>query len=143
MAIPSLWGAHMSRIRNSKPTLSRKTTLNSNRLSVASPRERIHSTSVTATDAKNEFARILEIALRGQPVVITKHENPKAVLLSIEDFHALSQTPNVELNLLTAEFDALLDRMQNPEAADAMEAAFSASPRELGRVARKVVRRRV
>jgi antitoxin Phd len=133
----------MPRIRNNKPMSSRKTAVNSNRLSVVSPRERIHSTSVTATDAKNEFARILEIALRGQPVVITKHENPKAVLLSIEDFHALSQAPGAELNLLTAEFDALLDRMQTPESAAAMEAAFSASPKELGRVARKAARRRV
>jgi hypothetical protein len=39
------------------------------------------------------------------------------------------------LTLLTAEFDALLDRMQTPEARAAMRDAFSTSPDELGRAA--------
>jgi antitoxin Phd len=104
--------------------------------------ERIQSIAISATDAKNEFARALETALRGGLVVITKHENPKAVLLSIDDFQALSQPTQTKLDALSAEFDALLDRMQTREAGDAMKAAFAATPEELGRTARKAARRR-
>src|SRR5271163_1134979 len=44
--------------------------------------------SVTATDAKNEFARVLESVIRGNRVFITKHDAPKAVLISIDEFEA-------------------------------------------------------
>lgn len=39
------------------------------------------------------------------------------------------------LNLLTAEFDALLERMQLPEVQAGTQAGFRASPEELGRAA--------
>ena len=105
--------------------------------------ERVQPTSITATDAKNEFARALETALRGQPVVITKHDEPKAVLISMEDFHALSESAETKLNSLSAEFDAMLEGMQKRKSVDAMKAAFDASPRELGRTAKRAARRRV
>jgi antitoxin Phd len=121
------------------PKTRRPVTLNIDRRG-----ESISAASMSATSAKNEFGRALETALRGQPVVITKHEDPKAVLLSIEVFEALSQAqaPRGKLDALTAEFDALLDRMQTREAAQAMEDAFAASPEELGRAARRAARRR-
>jgi prevent-host-death family protein len=45
--------------------------------------------SVPATDAKNEFGSILEAAVQDGAVVITKHEVPKAVLVSVERVGAL------------------------------------------------------
>src|SRR5262245_20157112 len=41
--------------------------------------ERQEPASIPATDAKNEFGRILEKAIQGGTVVITKHDVPKAV----------------------------------------------------------------
>ena len=47
--------------------------------------------TVTATKAKNEFGRLLDTAMQGTAVVITKHDAPRAVLLSMEAFTALTR----------------------------------------------------
>lgn len=90
---------------------------------------------ISATDAKNEFGRILEEVIRGGKVVITKHDSPKAVLVSIEEFTALSNAHRAELEMLSGEFDRLLARMQTPAARAGMKAAFHATPKELGKAA--------
>ncbi|PYV99251.1 MAG: hypothetical protein DMG89_08515 [Acidobacteria bacterium] len=91
--------------------------------------------SFSATEAKNEFGRILEKAIRGDVVVITKHDAPKAVLMSVDEFNALSRAPESKINALNAEFDSLLARMQGSMSRKSMEAAFHASPRKLGEAA--------
>jgi antitoxin Phd len=98
--------------------------------------------SVTATDAKKQFGRVLEMVLRGGAVVITKHDAPKAILLSVEEFNALTRGAGSQLDSLGADFDAMLARMQSPRARAAMRAAFGASPKELGRAAVAAARRR-
>ncbi len=90
---------------------------------------------ISATDAKNEFGRILEKVLQGGTVVITKHDVPKAVVISVDDFDALSRANRVKLDTLSGEFDALLARMQTPAARAGMKAAFNASPKRLGQAA--------
>jgi antitoxin Phd len=91
--------------------------------------------SFTATEVKNEFGRILEKAIQGETVVITKHDSPKAVLISVDQFNALKHAPEFKLDTLSGEFDALLARMQSPNARTAMRAAFSSSPQQLGKAA--------
>jgi prevent-host-death family protein len=98
--------------------------------------------SFTATGAKKEFGRLLEIAIRGGRVVITKHAAPKAVLLSVEEFDALTGAGARALDMLTGEFDGLLARMQTPRARAALKAAFEATPKALGRAAVTAARRR-
>jgi antitoxin Phd len=98
--------------------------------------------SFTATDAKKEFGRVLEIVLRGGRVVITKHDAPKAVVLSMDEFTALTQATERTLEALSGHFDALLAGMQTPKARAGMKAAFDAGPRELGRAAVAAARRR-
>jgi prevent-host-death family protein len=100
------------------------------------------SVSFTATEAKNEFGRLLERAISGDVVVITRHDAPKAVLLSIEEFNALSNAPEARIDALSEEFDALLARMQQPASRPAMQAAFRASPEQLGRAAVEAARKR-
>lgn len=100
------------------------------------------ASSITATDAKKEFGKVLERVLRGGVVVITKHDAPKAVLLSLDEFQALSRAAGRRLDALSAEFDALLDRMQGRKARAAMKAAFGASPTQLGEAAVAAARRR-
>lgn len=98
--------------------------------------------SYTATEAKNEFGRLLDQALQGITVVITKHDAPRAVLLSVDRFHALQQAPQINLNQLTAEFDAALARMQTPTSRAGMERAFNASEKTLGKSALTSARKR-
>jgi len=104
--------------------------------------ETVDTSSVTATDAKKEFARMLEMVIQGGVVVITKHDAPKAVLLSVDEFNALAHAPSLKLDALSGQFDALLARMQTPKARAGMKAAFAASPKQLGRAAVAAARRR-
>jgi prevent-host-death family protein len=92
--------------------------------------------TVAATRLKNEFGAILDQAARGA-VAITRHDAPKAVLISYEEFQALVNARSQSLHELDSEFDGLLARMQTPKARKGVEAAFSASPAELGRAAVK------
>lgn len=103
---------------------------------------RSNTVSISATEAKNEFGRILEDVIRGGAVVITKHAVPKAVLISIEEFDSLSRAGRAELDTLSREFDALLSRMQAPAARAGMKAAFAASPNQLGKAAVAAARKR-
>jgi prevent-host-death family protein len=91
--------------------------------------------SVTATEAQNEFGRILDTVAQDRVVIVTRHNAPKAVIMSISRYDALARSDTTILDTLTAEFDALFDEMQTPEANAAMDRAFYASPRELGRAA--------
>jgi antitoxin Phd len=96
---------------------------------------------VTATLLKNQFARVLDQALRRGPVAITKHDAAKAILISMEDFEALVGERSQSLDALDARFDGLLMRMQTPSAKKGMDAAFNATPRALGKAAVKAAAR--
>jgi prevent-host-death family protein len=98
--------------------------------------------SFTATDAKKHFGRLLELVLRGGAVIITRHETPKAILLSVDEFNALADSPRRALDTLSGEFDAMLARMQIPKARARMKKAFAASPKELGKAAVAAARKR-
>ncbi len=104
--------------------------------------EALAPASVTASEAKGEFARVLELAVQGGAVVITKHDVPRAVLVSVETFNALSGAGETKLDTLTGEFDALLARMQTPKARAGMRAAFAASGKQLGQAAVAATRKR-
>ena len=98
--------------------------------------------SVAATKAKNEFGAILDRATHGGAVAITRHDRPKAVLISYAEFQSLARAHSRTLDSLGTEFDALLARIQTPRARKGMKAAFNASPAELGRAAVKATRKR-
>jgi prevent-host-death family protein len=102
----------------------------------------MQSVAISATEAKNEFGRILERVIQGAKVVITKHDSPKAVLISIDEFNALSNAHTAELETLSEEFDGLLARMQTPAARAGMNAAYHATPKELGKAAVAAARKR-
>jgi len=96
---------------------------------------RSRTASISATVAKNEFGRVLEKVIQGATVVITRHSLPKAVLISVDEFNALSRSHRAELDTLSGEFDLLLAGMQTPAARAGMKAAFAASPKRLGQAA--------
>ncbi|MEW6543836.1 MAG: type II toxin-antitoxin system Phd/YefM family antitoxin [Nitrospirota bacterium] len=97
--------------------------------------------TVAATKVKNEFGTILEQAAHGGAVAITRHDAPKAVLLSFDEFESLVKERSRTLQDLGSAFDALLARMQTPKARKGMAAAFHASPAQLGRAAVKAARK--
>jgi len=101
---------------------------------------KLRYTTVAASEAKNQFGQVLESALRDGAVVITKHDTPKAILLSIEEFEALAARSH--LNTLAREFDAAYVRMQQPAFDKALNSAFGASPKQLGAAAVKAARKR-
>ena len=104
--------------------------------------ETLEPSSVSASEAKSEFGRVLEMAIQGGAVVITKHDAPKAVLISVENFNALSSAADTKLDTLNQEFDALLARMQSSKAHRGMKAAFAASGKRLGKAAVAAMRSR-
>jgi antitoxin Phd len=92
--------------------------------------------SVTASELKTDFGTILERAMVGGAVAITKHGQHKAVLISQAEFDALTKARSASLDELTKEFDdALLRRMQTPAARKGMAAAFNATSAQLGNAA--------
>lgn len=98
--------------------------------------------TVTATEAKTRFGPLLETAMRGGSVIITKHDAPKAILLSMAEFEALGGVRPPDLKALSREFDGLLAGLQTPGKRASLKAAFDATPRDLGRLAVANQRRR-
>ena len=97
--------------------------------------------SIAATKVKNGFGAILEQANHGGAVAITRHDTPKAVLLSYEEFVSLVKVRARPLDDLGAVFEQLLAGMQTSKARRGVDAAFKASPVELGRAAVKAARK--
>jgi antitoxin Phd len=97
---------------------------------------------IAATQAKNTFGELLDRVSATGPIAITRHDTRKAVLLSYEEFESLSRARSKTLDELSTSFDDLLDRLQTPEARRGLEAAFNASPEELGRAAVEIAKRR-
>lgn len=78
----------------------------------------------SATDAKNAFGSVLEDAGAYGAVAITKHDKPRFVLLSIDEYEAgMGDSPDV-LKQLDARYAAMVERMQTPEAKAAGHALF-------------------
>jgi len=102
------------------------------------PREKVvGAPQISASVAKNSFGRILDRVAREGRLAITKHDEPCAVLISIDEYRALVGAQAVTLDTLSDEFDALFERMQEPGAAAAMQKAFALTPAQLGRAAVK------
>ncbi|MFL5542943.1 MAG: type II toxin-antitoxin system prevent-host-death family antitoxin [Longimicrobiaceae bacterium] len=99
---------------------------------------------VGATTARKEFGRIFAMLEQGHRILITRRGVPAAVMMPADALGALTAEDSAAdaamLDALTAEFDALLDRMQTPEARAAAHRAFNASPEELGRAAAEAAR---
>ena len=128
---------HARTVHRPKPTI--RSARPSYRVSLSIPAA---PASFTATVAKKEFGRLLEIVLRGGRVVITKHDAPKAVVLSMDEFNALTGATERTLETLRGHFDAVLAGMQTPRTRAGMQAAFEASPRDVGRAAVAAARKR-
>jgi prevent-host-death family protein len=84
---------------------------------------------------KNSTADVLDqVAVQGA-VAITKHDKPRAVLLSIEHYERLTGAKSNLLNELQAEYRSVQEKMQEPAQKAAAKRLFEATPEELGAAA--------
>ena len=95
----------------------------------------VETPTYSASEAKNAFGRILDAVARTGLVTITRHDEPRAVLLSMDEYRSLVGSRQAELDTLSEEFDAMLARMQGAGARQAMQSAFDATAADLARVA--------
>jgi prevent-host-death family protein len=97
--------------------------------------------TVSATRAKNEFGRVVEEVERTGAVAIERYGKERVVILSIEEFEALTREREAPATLLEARLDELFARLAEPGSAAAMDRAFRAEGDELGRAAVHAARR--
>jgi prevent-host-death family protein len=91
--------------------------------------------SMSSTEAQNGFGHLLEEVAGGRTVFVTRRNAARAVVMSVERYRELTREAEPDLDELTAEFDALLERMQSPQVRTGLRAAFRATPDELARAA--------
>ncbi len=101
--------------------------------------EWVEMPTVAATEFKKAFGRIFDRAVHGRAIAITRHDAPRAVLISFDEFQALTQARDPSLEALDAEFDALLGALQGRQARQAMATAFASDSKALGQAAVKAV----
>jgi len=94
-----------------------------------------------STAAKNRFGEIMACVEHGEPVLISRHNEVTAVLVPADEYRRLKEATGRKLNLLTQEFDSMVERMQRPGFVSNMSKAFGASPKELGAAAVAAARR--
>ena len=97
--------------------------------------------TTSATEFKQHVGKYLD-ASRTRPVMIERQGRPTAVLLSVEEYEALNPAASRVLDRLTAEFDALVARLQRPAMQRALDKAFDAPPAALGAAHRRGMKRR-
>lgn len=91
--------------------------------------------AVSATHLVAGMQKVTSAVMTHGAVVVTRHDEPAMVLMSIDRYLALEQAAEPDLDALTRQFDDMFARMQGDEAAQAMEDAFAMSPAELGKAA--------
>ena len=91
--------------------------------------------TITATELKNSTADVFEQVAAKQAIAITRHEKPRAILLSVEQYEALAGQRPEWLEKLHEEYRGMLERMQGPEQRAGAEKLVRATPEELGQAA--------
>lgn len=98
----------------------------------ATSRQRMQALpSVSATQLVSGMNKVTSTVMAHGAVVVTRHEQPSMVLLSVERYLALQQAAEPDLDQLTRRFDDMYQRMQAPGAAGRMADAFAMAPDQL------------
>lgn len=91
--------------------------------------------SVSATDLKNSIADVFAKVASCGAVAISRHDKPRAVLLSVEEYEALKGPELPGLDALMEEYQQMFEDMQSPEQKAGALQLFQATPEELGAAA--------
>lgn len=109
------------------------------KISKSTPPEVKDMPVVTATQLKSATADVFDLVLREGAVALHRHDKPRGVLLSMEQYEALTNRPPDPqpdwLADLTLQCQAMVDEMQSPEQKAAAQRLFEATPEELGEAA--------
>lgn len=96
--------------------------------------------SVSATQLVAGIQKVGRTVDAHGAVLITKHDQPAYVLMSVERYRELQRAAEPDLGGLASEFDEMFARMQGQE--DAMAAAFAMAPEDIGAAAVKAAKAR-
>lgn len=94
--------------------------------------------SVSATQLVAGIQKVGRAVAAHGAVLITKHDQPAYVLMSVEHYRELQRAAEPDLQALGGEFDAMLARMQSQ--GDALADAFAMPADEVGRAATKAAK---
>lgn len=94
---------------------------------------------VSASELKNSFGEVTSRALKGA-LAIKRHRRAEFVLMPVAEYVALQEARTAPLAELSTKFDAMVARMNGPEAKRGVKSLFSASPAALGKSAVKAAR---
>jgi prevent-host-death family protein len=96
--------------------------------------------SVSATQLVAGIQKVGRTVATHGAVLITKHDQPAYVLMSVERYREMQRAAEPDLGALGGEFDAMLARMQGQ--GDALAQAFAMAPEAIGTAAVKAVKPR-
>ena len=91
--------------------------------------------SFTRTALAGEIQRVSKAVQAQGEVVITSHNKPEMVLMTVERYSELQEASRPSLGALTQEFNQLIAKMQTVEAPAGAAAAFAMSGAEIGQIA--------
>lgn len=88
--------------------------------------------SVSATHLVAGMPRVTSTVMAEGAVLITRHDQPTMVLLSVDRYLKLAKAAEPNLDALTKRFDDMYARMQGQAQPQAMADAFAMEPAALG-----------
>ncbi len=98
--------------------------------------------TVSTTELVGAIQKVTGAVLSQGAVLVTKHDVPAMVLVSVDRYLALTRASEPDLSALSRRFDDLVAGMQGPEAERNMADAFAMTPAELGEAAQQAARAR-
>ncbi len=91
--------------------------------------------SFSATRLVGGMQKVTSAVMAHGAVLITRHDEPAMVLMSVDRYLQLEQAAEPNLDALTRQFDEMFGRMQDADAASSMADAFGMTPEQLGEAA--------
>lgn len=97
-----------------------------------------HSTR-PASDVKSQWRAIVQEANELGEVIVTNHNRPEVVVVSVEQYTALKAqaAANDPLVQLRSQFDGELASLRAPDAGDRLRRVFASTPDELAAAANR------
>lgn len=96
--------------------------------------------SVSATQLVAGIQKVGRVVAAHGAVLITKHDQPAFVLMSVERYREMQRAAEPDLGALGGEFDAMLARMQGQ--GEALADAFAMAPEAVAQAAVKAAKPR-
>lgn len=98
---------------------------------------------VTATQLKTATADVFDLLASEKAIAIHRHDKPRGVLLSLEQYESLAEHQPTWLKEIEADCQAMFEAMQSPEQKEAALFLMRATPEELGAAAVRGARAKI